>query len=89
MAHPDDEQATSEARCPDGRRLRRSLKLRSMVAVICVAISITAVFYSLVAMAGYLAFPTSVQSNILLNFDDSDNLMLVRVFAAAAPAAAV
>lgn len=61
----------------NGQRRPKSEKLVGMAQVVAVAVGTTAVFYSLVGVAGYLAFPSSVHSNIMLNFSPTDPLIQV------------
>ncbi|KAI7840595.1 hypothetical protein COHA_005745 [Chlorella ohadii] len=62
------------------RPVQRTQKLLGMVQVLCASIGLTGVFYCLVGMFGYLEFPTTAMSNILLNYSDKDRLMaLARV----------
>lgn len=62
------------------RPVHRTQKLLGMVQVLCASIGLTAMFYCLVGMFGYLEFPASAMSNILLNYSDKDRLMaLARV----------
>ena len=49
-----------------------------MIRVVMAGVSIVGVFYSCVALAGYLAFPDTARSNITLNFRQDDWLMQVR-----------
>ncbi|KAL4440716.1 hypothetical protein ABPG77_000425 [Micractinium sp. CCAP 211/92] len=60
-----------------GQRRLKSEKLLGMARVVVVAVALTGVFYSCVGLAGYLAFPTSAQSNIMLNFPADDPLIQV------------
>lgn len=60
-----------------GQRRPRSEKLAGMARVVAVAVALTALFYSCVGLAGYLAFPASAQSNITLNFPADDPLLQV------------
>lgn len=64
----------------DGKQQRqqKSEKLRGMIRVVMAGVSIVGVFYSCVALAGYLAFPDTARSNITLNFRQDDWLMQVR-----------
>lgn len=41
------------------------------------AVGITAVFYSIVGLFGYMAFPTTAKSNILNSFGATDHIMQV------------
>ncbi|EFN58616.1 hypothetical protein CHLNCDRAFT_50436 [Chlorella variabilis] len=61
----------------DGKQQRqqKSEKLRGMIRVVMAGVSIVGVFYSCVALAGYLAFPDTARSNITLNFRQDDWLM--------------
>lgn len=75
-----EEQAVGQgAAAAQGSRQRRpkSEKLVGMARVVVVAVALTGLFYSCVGLAGYLAFPTSAQSNITLNFAADDPLIQV------------
>lgn len=50
----------------------RSRKLASMTEIIICAIGATAIGYSIVGASGYLAFPTTVTSNVLNSFSGRD-----------------
>ncbi|PSC71694.1 AAAP family transporter: amino acid [Micractinium conductrix] len=54
---------------------QRTQKLQGMVQVLMAAICLTACFYTLVGLAGYLTFPRTALSNILLNYSNGDKLM--------------
>ena len=55
----------------------RTRKLIGMLGVILSAIALIMVGYLAVGLAGYLAFPTSINSNVLNSFAPKDKLMLV------------
>jgi amino acid permease len=48
-----------------------------MLGVIISAVSVIMVGYLMVGFAGYLAFPTMVQGNVLKSFSENDILMQV------------
>jgi sodium-coupled neutral amino acid transporter 7/8 len=60
-----------------GPKHRKSPKVLAMTLVIAVAIGTTAVGYAVVGLSAYMAFPTSVQSNVLNTFPENDPLIQV------------
>ena len=58
-----------------------------MLGVIISAVAIIMLGYLCVGLAGYLAFPTSVASNVLLSFSQDDWLMQARPHAGRPPLA--
>ncbi|KAI3436527.1 hypothetical protein D9Q98_005944 [Chlorella vulgaris] len=65
----------SDAQVAGQPGVRGSRKLAGMTHVVAAGVSITGLFYTLVALAGYLAFPVTARSNIILNFSQHDWLM--------------
>ena len=55
----------------------RTRKMIGMMSVIAAAIALIILGYSAVGFSGYLAFPRTVNSNVLKNFSDRDVLMQV------------
>lgn len=55
----------------------RTRKLIGMLGVIAAAVAVIATGYVSVGVAGYLAFPRTVQGNVLNSFGDGDGLMQV------------
>lgn len=71
-------EAISSLILPRTRR-KKSQKLLAMTKVIMIAVGITAIGYAAVGLSAYMAFPDSVESNVLKNFSPMDTLMqLVR-----------
>lgn len=59
------------------RKKRKSFKLVAMTKIIITAITITAAGYALVGLPAYLAYPTSVESNIFNTFPHDDPLIQI------------
>lgn len=75
---PEAEQRVMLLHNPRRRFVRstvRTPKLLGMVQIVSAAICLTAGFYSAVGLFGYLNFPTTAHSNILLNYSGDDRLM--------------
>ncbi|PRW56012.1 AAAP family transporter: amino acid [Chlorella sorokiniana] len=59
------------------QRSLKSEKLEGMRRVVVLAVAVTGVLYSCVGLAGYLAFPTSARSDIMLSFGEDDLLIQI------------
>lgn len=60
-----------------GSRHQHSPKVLVMTMVIVVAISTTALGYAVVGLSAYMAYPASVQSNVLNTFPETDTLIQI------------